>query len=200
MITPSMPSRMPGLFTKMGAALAVPVLGRRSQLREANQQLVEAAINAQELQAAAEHAHRRQTEFIAVLAHELRNPLTPIRNAAALLGRLPQRDLPSLQAIIERQVAHLSRLVADLLDMSRVVTGKLRIDLDALDLADPIEQAVDACRPAMDTRRQHLQVDLPSHALRMRGDALRLAQVVTNLLDNASRYTPRGGRIALSAV
>jgi len=198
--TPSTSSRVPGLWAKVGAALAAPVRGRRSQLREANEQLVQAALNAQELQAAAEHARRRQTEFIAVLAHELRNPLAPILNAAALLGRLPARELPSVQAVIERQVAHLSRLVGDLLDVSRVATGKLRLDIEWLDLSDTIEQAVHACRPAMDTRRQHLRVGLPSHALRLRGDPLRLAQVVSNLLDNASKYTPVGGRITLSAV
>jgi signal transduction histidine kinase len=199
-LSTSMLPRVPGLLAKVGAALAVPVLGRRSHLREANGQLVEAAINAQELQAAAERAHRRQTEFIAVLAHELRNPLTPIRTAAALLVRIPPKELPSVQAVIERQVAHLSRLIGDLLDMSRIVTGKLRLDRDWLDLADAIGQAVDACRPSIDTRGQHLQIDLPSHALRMQGDALRMAQVVTNLLDNASKYTPLGGRIALSVV
>jgi len=190
---------VPGLLAKVSAALA-PVRGRHSQLREANEQLVQTALNARELQAAAERAHRQQTEFIAVLAHELRNPLAPIRNAAALLGRLPARELPSVQAVIERQVAHLSRLVGDLLDVSRVATGKLRLDIDWLDLADTIEQAVDACRPEMDTRRQHLQLGLPSHALRLRGDPLRLAQVVSNLLDNASKYTPHGGQIALSVV
>jgi len=198
--TSSMSSRVPGLLAKVGAALAAPRRGRRPDLREANEQLVKAALNAQERQLAAEQAHRQQAEFIAVLAHELRNPLTPIRTAAALLGRLPGRELPSVQAVIERQVAHLSRLIGDLLDVSRVFTGKLRLDIDWLNLADTIEQAVDACRPGMDTRRQHLQLGLPSHALRLRGDPLRLAQVVINLLDNASKYTPPGGQIALSTV
>ena len=199
--------RLRGLVAKVGAALGAPDRARpteyerrHSQLREANEQLVRAALTAQELQSAAEDAHRQQTEFIAVLAHELRNPLMPIRTAAALLGRLPAGELPTVQAVIERQVAHLSRLVGDLLDVSRVVTGKLRLDIGCVDLGDTIDQAVDTYRPAMDTRRQHLQVRLPSHALRLRGDPIRLAQVIGNLLDNASKYTPNGGEITLSAV
>jgi signal transduction histidine kinase len=193
-------SRVRGLLAKMGAAFAAPVRGRRSQLQEANEQLVQVALTAQDLQSAAERAHRLQAEFMAVLAHELRSPLMPIRTAAGLLGRLPAGELSQVQAVIERQVAHLSRLVDDLLDVSRMVTGKLRLDIGSVDLADTIEQAVGTCRPAMDARHQHLQVALPSHALPMRGDPLRLAQVVNNLLDNASRYAPDGGMIALSAV
>jgi len=173
---------------------------KHSQLQEANAQLVLAALTAQEGQCVAEHAHRRQVEFLAVLAHELRNPLTPIRTAAALLGRIPAGELPRVRAVIERQVAHLSRLVADLLDVSRVATGKLRLDIGSVDLAGTIAQAVDTCRPAMDTRWQRLRVQMPSKALQVRGDPLRLAQVVGNLLDNASKYTPNGGEVALSAV
>src|SRR5256885_49679 len=192
--------RLRGLLAKMGAALAAPLRGRRSRLREANGQLVQAALAAQELQSAAELAHRHQTEFMAVLAHELRSPLMPIRTAAALLGRFPADQLPMVQAVIERQVAHLSRLTGDLLDVSRAVTGKLRLDIGWVDLTDTIEQAVDTCRPAMEARGQDLRVQLPSHALRLRGDRIRLAQVVGNLLDNASKYTPDGGQIALGAV
>lgn len=171
-----------------------------AQLQEANERLVLAALTAQELQSAAEHAHRRQVEFLAVLAHELRNPLTPIRMSAELLCRLPAGELPKVQAVIERQVAHLSRLVGDLLDVSRVVTGKLRLEFESVDLAGTIDQAVHACRPAMDKRRQHLHLRLPPQSLPLRGDPLRLGQVVSNLLDNASKYTPDGGDIALSAV
>ena len=171
---------------------------RHSQLREANAQLVLAALTAQKLQSAAEHAYRQQMEFLAVLAHELRNPLTPIRTAAALLTRLPAEELPRVQAVIERQVAHLSCLIGDLLDVSRVVTGKLRLDFGLIDLASCIDQAVDACRPAIQTRLQHLRTHLPLHALHVRGDPVRLVQVVSNLLDNASKYTPEGGEIALS--
>lgn len=170
---------------------------RHALLQEANEQLTLAVLTAQELQAASEQARRQQTEFLAVLAHELRNPLTPLRTAAALLGRLPEQDLPKVQAVIERQVAHLSRLVGDLLDVSRVNTGKLRLDFAWVNLEEIIDHAVDACAPAMDARLQHLQVQLPTHALPVRGDPVRLTQVVSNLLDNASKYTPDHGSVAL---
>jgi signal transduction histidine kinase len=171
---------------------------RHAQLREANEQLVLAALGAQELQAAAEQARQRETELLAVVAHELRNPLTPMRTAAALLGRVGPGEVPRLQAIIERQVQRVSRLASDLLDVSRVSTGKLRLEMQQLDLAGVIDEAVDACRPAMDLRLQHLRVQLPARALWINGDPARLVQVLSNLLDNASKYTRDGGEIVLA--
>ena len=173
---------------------------RLGELREANEQLVVAALNAQELQAAAEQAQRRQSEFLAVLAHELRNPLAPIRHAAATLGnaRMNEAMLPRVQAVIERQVMHMTRLVDDLLDVSRVSTGKLRIERARVDIAAVVDAAIDASRPAMDTRLQRLAVELPIGPIEVHGDAARLVQVLGNLLDNASKYTPDGGEIRLS--
>lgn len=171
---------------------------RYVQLREANQQLVMAALNAQELQAASEQAQRRQTEFLAVLAHELRTPLTPIRIAAAMMGSKRKDSLPRMQAVIEQQVVHMSRLVSDLLDLSRVNTGKLTLECQTVDMAGVIDQAIGACRPAMDTRLQHLGVCVPAGTLWVYGDPIRLAQILINLLDNASKYTPQGGEIELS--
>ncbi|WP_213768691.1 diguanylate cyclase [Caballeronia sp. dw_19] len=173
---------------------------RYGQLREANERLVLAALTAQELQAAAEDAQRRQTEFLAVIAHELRSPLSPIRTAAEMLGHLRSDEplLARVQAIIERQVAHMSRLVGDLLDVSRVNTGKLRLEHGLVDIKVVIAAAADACGPAIETRRQHFDVQMPSCALDIDGDSVRLTQVFTNLLDNASKYTPNGGRIELS--
>ncbi len=175
---------------------------RHAQLQEANAQLLLAALSAQALQAAAEQAQRRQTEFLAVVAHELRNPLAPIRNAASLLGRVSTDEpmLPRLQGIIERQVVHMSRLVSDLLDVSRVSTGKFRIERRPVDLVGIIDAAVDACRPAMDTRLQHFVARVPARALEVHGDPVRLVQVVSNLLDNASKYTLDGGEIGLSVM
>jgi len=175
---------------------------RQDQLREANQQLVLAALSAQELQGAAELAQRRQTRFLAMLAHELRNPLTPIRTAAMLLGRLQTDEplLPRVQAVIERQVQHMSRMLDDLFDVSRINTGKLRMECQAIEMVDIIDAAVDACRPAMDTRLQHFRAQVPSRSLEVQGDPVRLAQILSNLLDNASKYTQNGGEIGLSVV
>jgi diguanylate cyclase (GGDEF)-like protein len=171
-----------------------------AQLREANEQLVLAALSAQELKAAAEQAQARQMEVLAVVAHELRNPLTPIRTAAALL-RLARADEPLLrrvQEVIERQVVYMGRLVGDLLDVSRAQTGKLRLERQRVDLGRLVDESVDACRPAMDARLQHIGVFVPSCALPVEGDPVRLTQVLCNLLDNASKYTQVGGEIGLS--
>jgi len=171
---------------------------RIGQLREANEHLVLAALSALDLQTAAEAARRRQTDLLAMVAHELRNPLNPIRTAAALLGRAGPHDLPRLQAIIERQVLRVSRLASDLLDVARISTGKLRLNMQLLDLVGVIEHAVDACRPSMDLRQQCLSLHLPAQHIGLHADSDRLVQVFSNLLDNASKYTPNGGEIGLS--
>ena len=173
---------------------------RCARLQEANENLVRAALTAQELQAAAEQAQARQMDVLAVVAHELRTPLAPIRNAAALLGR-GRADEPLLhrvQGVIERQVAHMARLVGDLLDVSRAHTGKFGLVRQSVGMADVIDEAVHACRAAMDARMQHFRVFVPSCALDVDGDRIRLAQILCNLLDNASKYTQVGGEIGLS--
>lgn len=172
---------------------------RQAQLSQANEQLVIAAIGAQELQAAAEEVQKRQTDLLALVAHELRHPLGPISNAAAILGRVPDPPpvLARMQAIIEQQVRHMARLVGDLLDSSRVSTGKLRIERERLDLVKILQDALHACTPAIESRGQELaSPDLPA-SLPMMGDPVRLAQIFSNLLDNASKYTPTGGKIRL---
>lgn len=173
---------------------------RYAQLQEANEQLVVSALNAQELQAAAQQAQQRQLEFLALVAHELRNPLAPIRLATSMLGRVKSDEplLPRAQAIIERQTVQMARLVDDLLDVTRANTGRLAIELEEVDIVEVIDDAIAACRPAMDTRLQSLQVKVPSRALKVRGDPVRLVQVVNNLLSNASKYTPDGGAITLT--
>ena len=169
-------------------------------LRDANERLVLVTLGAQRLQHAAELARRRQTELLALVAHELRNPLSPIQAAAALLGRVGPEELLRLKAIIERQVMRVTRLASDLLDVSRANTGKLRLEPRLVDLAGVVDESVDTCRPAMDLRMQRLQVHLPARRLELHADPARLAQVFSNLLDNASKYTPNGGEIALSVV
>lgn len=172
---------------------------RAEQLREANEQLVLAALNAQELQAAAERSQQRQKEFLALVAHELRNPLTPLGVAASLLRSSNPSDLQRMQRIIEQQVTHITRLVGDLLDLSRSSTGKLRLHFRTVDLAQIVDDAINISRPAMDARLQHFRVELPPRPIALEADPIRLNQILSNLLDNASKYTPDGGEISLVA-
>ena len=138
--------------------------------------------------------------FLGVLAHELRHPLAPIRNAAELLGRVSAEELPRIQAMIARQVKHMARIVDDLLDVKRVGTGKLQLEPSLIDMRDVICAAATAARPMIDARQQHFALQVVPDALPMLGDSMRLEQVVRNLLDNASKYTPKGGTIQLSTV
>lgn len=173
---------------------------RHAELQEANERLVVAALTAQELQRAAEEAFARQAEFLTVVAHELRNPLAPIRSAAELLGRVSADELPRIKAMIERQVAQMSRIVEDLFDLRRARTGRLQLERSSINFADVIGPASVACRPAMWARQQEFVLTVVPDTLPVNGDAARLEQVVRNLLDNASKYTPKGGRIELSVV
>jgi len=184
-------------FTRAGSAFAEHER-LNEVLREANEQLVLVALGAKDLEAAAQQAHARQNQQLARVAHELRNPLVPIRIAVAAMAKAPDKVLPRIHALLERQVAHLTRLVDDLVDESRVRTGKLRIHRERLDVVDVIDAAIDVGRPAMDMRLQSLVVQMPSCAMKIDADPVRLAQVFNNLLDNASKYTPKGGRIRLS--
>jgi len=195
-LTPSGASRSP-THDDLATEKRIP---RLRDLREANEQLVIAAMTAHELEAQVEEVHNRQIKYLAMVAHELRNPLTPIRTAAELLkrGASDQPLMLRLQGVIERQVAHMSRLVEDLLDGSRVSTGKFRLEMATVEMAEILGLVVHTCRPAMDARRQHLKVDVPTSPLLLRGDPVRLAQIFSNLLDNASKYTPEGGQIALT--
>ena len=168
------------------------------QLREANKQLLVSVVEAQTLQAVAEHAHRRQTEFLALLAHELSDPLWPIHTAAAVLAHASLADLPKIRATLERQVGHMTRLVGDLLEMGRVRTGKLRIELASIDLETVIDGVVETCRRSMEVRLQTFTVQLPVESLAMIGDSVRLTQVLSNLLLNAAKYTPECGAIHLA--
>jgi diguanylate cyclase len=173
---------------------------RQTGLRNANSQLVLAALVAQQLQEQAEQAQRRQTEFLAFLAHELRNPLMPIRQAVRLLERTrtDAKQLPRIQAIIEKQVVHMSRLINDLLDVARISTGKLTVERETLDLADILRAAVAASLSRIDARLQRFTVEIAVDSAPFLGDPVRLTQIVTNLLDNASKYSQESADIFLS--
>jgi len=148
-----------------------------------------------------QEADRHKNEFLSMLAHELRNPLAPISNAIHIL-RLrgsSEPEIRDIQEMVDRQVQQLVRLVDDLLDLSRITRGKIRLHAESVDIAGVIARAVETSRPLIETRKHELTVVLPPQPLRVRGDAVRLAQVVSNLLNNAAKYTEEGGRIQLSA-
>jgi signal transduction histidine kinase len=146
-------------------------------------------------------ADRRKDEFLAMLAHELRNPLATIRGATdVLLLHGTAQPLPKrAQGMIDRQVKHMTRLLDDLLDVSRFTGDKIRIVLQPVDLADVVTQAVEAVRPLIDAKRQQLTLKLPSMPVQLNADPTRLVQVVVNLLDNAAKYTEDAGEIWLTA-
>jgi signal transduction histidine kinase/ActR/RegA family two-component response regulator len=147
-------------------------------------------------------ADRRKDEFLATLAHELRNPLAPLRNGLDML-RLPGLSadrLAQIRELMSRQLAQMVRLVDDLLDVSRISTGKLAVRLARVDLASVVASAVDTTRPLIEARGHRLTVDVPGEPIVVDADATRLAQVVSNLLNNAAKYTPPGGSIALRVV
>jgi signal transduction histidine kinase/CheY-like chemotaxis protein len=147
-----------------------------------------------------EEADHRKDEFLAMLAHELRNPLAPIRNAMGLfrLKGLADPELQWAREVVERQVQQLTRLVDDLLDVSRISSGKINLLMEPVNLAAVVARAVEISRPLIDARKHHLESSLPGQEVRVTGDPARLAQVVSNLLNNAAKYTEEGGRIELS--
>lgn len=146
-------------------------------------------------------ADRRKDQFLAMLAHELRNPLAPIRNAVELMRQVETQD-PSFQPsreMVERQVKTLARLVDDLLDVSRISQGSIRLRKEVVDLGAVVERAIEAARPLIEARGHTLTVRLPTDPVRLEADPTRLEQVVANLLNNAAKFTMPGGRIQVTA-
>ena len=147
-----------------------------------------------------ERANASKSEFLAMLSHELRNPLAPLRTGLALL-RLKQLDAAAREThqMMDRQITQLARLIDDLLDLSRIDRGKMEMRRDRIALGDAIRAGVDTARPNIDAKGHSLELRYPPDQLYVEGDPLRLAQVISNLLNNAAKFTPPNGRIELSA-
>ena len=149
-------------------------------------------------------AERRKDEFLAILSHELRNPLAPIRMAIGLLQRVDVAHAPStvkvreLHSVIDRQSQQLTRLLDDLLDISRIASGKIGLKTSRIPLCLAVSDAVDAVRPYVESMKHSLEVNFEDHGIDVEGDLARLAQVFTNVLNNAAKYTVEGGRITLT--
>lgn len=144
---------------------------------------------------------QRKNEFLAMLAHELRNPLAPISNAVHIL-RTSQDDSEKLawaRELIARQLRQLVRLVDDLLDVSRITRGKIDLKIETIDVEQVVAAAIETSKPNIDAQRHTLSVQLPGEPTRLKGDFARVAQILSNLVNNAAKYTPKGGRVSLSA-
>jgi PAS domain S-box-containing protein len=181
-------------------ARAIPVFEQDGRIREwvgTLADITEKKKNEHEMR----EASRRKDEFLAMLAHELRNPLAPIRNAIQVLRSLAAHDaqLEWARDVIHRQLQHLTRLVDDLLDVSRITQGKITLRKEKVELAGVVARAVETSRPLIEARRHQLSVALPSEPIWIEGDSTRLAQVIGNVLNNAAKYTEEAGRIWLSA-
>jgi CheY-like chemotaxis protein len=186
-----------------GGAVEGLMCSRTSDATEARQAVVEelareAQRASRELTALRE-ADRQKDAFLATLAHELRNPLAPIRNAVQIMRGAAEPELGHARGIIERQTEQLVRLVDDLMEISRIGRGRIHLQLQRVELASAIAMAVEASRSLIDSGGHTLSVELPAHPLPVEGDSTRLSQIFANLLNNAAKYTPPGGHIRLVA-
>jgi signal transduction histidine kinase/ActR/RegA family two-component response regulator len=180
----------------------VAEIGRHAEaLESSNRALQEETEERRQAEVALRLADQRKDEFLATLAHELRNPLAPMTNAMTLLES-PAADAALVKrahSIIRRQLAQMVRLVDDLLDVARITSGKLAIRKQPVELAQVVQNAIDTARPVLEERQQTLTVELPKEAVVVQADGVRLAQVFANLLNNAAKYSDRGKEIMLAA-
>jgi signal transduction histidine kinase/CheY-like chemotaxis protein len=181
-------------FSEDDCALLVE-LAQRAALALDNARLY---ADAQAARAQSETANRVKDEFLAMLGHELRNPLAPIVTALHLMARRGGQESAMERRIIERQVAHLLRLVDDLLDVSRIARGKIQLSLERLRIQSVVDRALEITQPALERRALPVAVSLPKEPVFVNGDAVRLAQVLANLLTNAAKFTPGDARIAIN--
>lgn len=171
----------------------------RRELQSAYQRVEDELVFRREAEAKLRDADRRKDEFLAMLAHELRNPLAPIGMAAKILrvGQMTPDRVKQTCEIIDRQIRHMTKLLDDLLDVSRVTRGLVVLTQGVHDIVAIVRDAVEQARPLIDARCHHLSLTVPAQAAQVRGDGTRLVQIVTNLLNNAAKYTPQGGVIEL---
>lgn len=181
-------------------ALLVSTVRSALRGRERQYQIRDFLLEKERVEESLRESDRRKDEFLAILSHELRNPLAPIRNSLNILSLDEHRDLAAAQVceVIERQVNHMVRLVDDLLDVSRVTRNKIELKKEPLDVAAFVRSAVEASRPLIDAAKHQFAISLPVEPLTIDGDFVRLTQVVANLLNNAAKYTPSGGQIWLT--
>lgn len=181
-------------------AVFMQLYRQKRELAERVRELEAALAERQRIENALKAADRRKNEFLAMLGHELRNPLAPIRNAAQIMKRMNVSDskLRTVQQVIDRQTTHLARLVEDLLDISRIEQGKITIRKEPIELATVVDQALESCRPLVQSRQHELIVSVPTASITLMGDSERLAQMISNLLNNAAKYTHPGGTIWLT--
>ncbi|MEO6080628.1 MAG: response regulator [Steroidobacteraceae bacterium] len=177
-----------------------------SNLQHSNRELehVNAALHAQiaernRVELALKEADRRKDEFLAILAHELRNPLAALSAAARLVGKQGQNPEVSTMACnaVQRQVGHMARLLDDLLDVSRISHGRMHLQMSEVDMTEAVRSAVDMVRPQLEAKQQTLNVELSEDAAPVLADAVRLIQIIANLLNNSAKFTPAGGHIAV---
>ena len=187
-------------FLTMAMAEGVAAYARhqRRAERDAAEQREQLLAQERAARAEAETANRAKDEFLAMLGHELRNPLAPMTTALEVMSLDPDGAYPRERAILRRQVDHLRRLVDDLLDVSRLTRGAIEITRVPVALPDVVANAIEMTAPLFEKKHHHLTVEIASQDLFVEGDPIRLAQVVANLLSNAGKYTPEGGDIAVS--
>jgi signal transduction histidine kinase len=176
-------------------------LAQRNAAIELEQKVRERTEELAKANQALQEANRRKDEFLSTLGHELRNPLAPILNALEIM-RLSGQNIETIsrqRERLERQVGQMVRLVDELLDVSRITTGKLRLTHERVTLQEVISAAVDVSRPLLDKAQLKFALNLPAEAIPLSGDPVRLAQVFSNLLNNAAKYTEPGGRVSLTA-
>ncbi len=181
-------------------ALNATLADKNTELEQANRTLQAEVAERERAQRALEAADRRKDDFLAMLSHELRNPLAAIQGAIELMQRKAIDDTQLVWArdVLSRQNRHLSRLIDDLLDVSRITMGKLTLHKEPVELRDVIQHAVETARPLIEMRRHTLALRLPDEPLHVKGDAVRLSQVICNLLTNSAKYTDEGGSIELA--